>query len=103
MFCFVFSLFHLHSLVEDCPQGLRDCRDPALGLEILLKQRSGELRGKEESEVSPGLDAEIRKLGSMCHVSLPLKIKVSSFLQWLPQAGLLLPSAYLEIKSLLSH
>lgn len=97
---FLFPLYHLGSLVEDCPQGLRDCRDPALGLEILLKQRSGELRGKEESEVNPGLDAEIIKLVSKCHASLPLKMKVSSFLQRLPQAGLLRPSAYL---SLLSH
>ncbi|TNM97265.1 hypothetical protein fugu_015421 [Takifugu bimaculatus] len=50
------SQFHEHvvgtlcCLVEDCPQGLRDCRDPALGLEELLKQRSVELRGKEENE-----------------------------------------------------
>lgn len=55
-----FTLLCLCSLVEDCPQGLRDCRDPALGLEELLKQRSVELRGKEENEVS--LDAEMLKL-----------------------------------------
>lgn len=46
----------------DCPQGLRDCRDPALGLEELLKQRSVELHGKEENEVSLELDAEIINL-----------------------------------------
>uniref|UniRef100_H3D239 Hsp70-binding protein 1 n=1 Tax=Tetraodon nigroviridis TaxID=99883 RepID=H3D239_TETNG len=50
------SQFHEHvvgtlcCLVEDCPQGLKDCRDPALGLEMFLKQRSEELRGKEENE-----------------------------------------------------
>lgn len=69
-----FTLLHLCSLVEDCPQGLRDCRDPALGLEMFLKQRSGELRGKEENEVSLGLDAEMIKLVSKCNVSPPLKI-----------------------------
>ncbi|XP_040045901.1 hsp70-binding protein 1 [Gasterosteus aculeatus] len=37
-------------LVEDCPQGLKDCRNPALGLKELLRQRSGELQGKEESQ-----------------------------------------------------
>ncbi|XP_041813566.1 hsp70-binding protein 1 [Chelmon rostratus] len=50
------SPFHEHvlgalcCLVEDCPQGLRDCRDPALGLEEFLKQRSKELQGKEECQ-----------------------------------------------------
>ncbi|XP_029913335.1 hsp70-binding protein 1 isoform X2 [Myripristis murdjan] len=50
------SPFHEHvlgalcCLVEDCPQGLRDCRSPSLGLEELLKQRVKELQGKEESE-----------------------------------------------------
>ncbi|XP_070703850.1 hsp70-binding protein 1 [Pempheris klunzingeri] len=50
------SPFHEHvlgalcCLVEDCPQGLKDCRDPALGLEVLLRQRSRELQGKEESQ-----------------------------------------------------
>lgn len=42
----------LSSLVEDCPQGLKDCINPALGLEELLKQRATELQGKEESEVT---------------------------------------------------
>ncbi|KAM8723990.1 hsp70-binding protein 1 isoform 1-T2 [Acanthopagrus schlegelii] len=48
--------FHEHVLgalcylVEDCPQGLKDCRNPALGLEEILKQRSRELQGKEESQ-----------------------------------------------------
>ncbi|XP_037331740.2 hsp70-binding protein 1 [Pungitius pungitius] len=37
-------------LVEDCPQGLKDCKNPALGLKELLRQRSGELQGKEESQ-----------------------------------------------------
>lgn len=37
-------------LVEDFPQGLNDCRNPALGLEELLRQRSKELQGKEESQ-----------------------------------------------------
>lgn len=50
------SPFHEHvlgalcCLVEDFPQGLKDCRDPALGLEKLLTQRAKELQGKEESE-----------------------------------------------------
>nr|ACQ58919.1 Hsp70-binding protein 1 [Anoplopoma fimbria] len=48
--------FHEHvlaalcCLVEDCPQGLKDCKDPALGLKELLRQRSKELKGKEESQ-----------------------------------------------------
>lgn len=42
----------LSSLVEDCPQGLKDCMNPALGLEGLLKQRATELQGKEESQVT---------------------------------------------------
>lgn len=40
------------SLVEDCGQALRDCRNPSLDLEDFLRQRSGELKGKEESEVN---------------------------------------------------
>ncbi|XP_069005913.1 hsp70-binding protein 1 [Embiotoca jacksoni] len=50
------SPFHEHvlgalcCLVEDFPQGLSDCRNPALGLEELLKQRDKELQGKEESQ-----------------------------------------------------
>lgn len=50
------SPFHEHvlgalcCLVEECPQGLRDCRSPSLGLEELLKQRVKELQGKEESQ-----------------------------------------------------
>ncbi|XP_060882528.1 hsp70-binding protein 1 [Labrus mixtus] len=50
------SPFHEHvlgalcCLVEECPQGLKDCRNPALNLEELLRQRSRELRGKEESQ-----------------------------------------------------
>ncbi|XP_071768041.1 hsp70-binding protein 1 [Centroberyx gerrardi] len=50
------SPFHEHvlgalcCLVEDCPQGLRDCRSPSLGLEELLKQRAKELQGKDESQ-----------------------------------------------------
>ncbi|XP_031718015.1 hsp70-binding protein 1 [Anarrhichthys ocellatus] len=50
------SPFHEHvlgalcCLVEDCPQGLKDCRDPALGLKDLIRQQSRELQGKEESE-----------------------------------------------------
>lgn len=43
----------LSSLVEDCPQGLKDCRNPTLGLEEFLRQRSRELQGKEESQVIP--------------------------------------------------
>lgn len=39
------------SLVEDSPQGLADCTNPALGLEELLRQRATELKGKEESQV----------------------------------------------------
>ncbi|XP_038138160.1 hsp70-binding protein 1 [Cyprinodon tularosa] len=50
------SSFHEHvlgalcCLVEDFPQGLEDCRNPALGLEELLKRRTKELQGKEESQ-----------------------------------------------------
>ncbi|XP_059203055.1 hsp70-binding protein 1 [Centropristis striata] len=50
------SPFHEHvlgalcCLVEDCPEGLRDCRSPALALEELLRQRSRELQGKDESQ-----------------------------------------------------
>ncbi|XP_068435127.1 hsp70-binding protein 1 [Clinocottus analis] len=50
------SHFHEHvlgaicCLVEDCPQGLKDCRNPALGLKELLRQRSRELQGKEENQ-----------------------------------------------------
>ncbi|XP_023254608.1 hsp70-binding protein 1 [Seriola lalandi dorsalis] len=50
------SPFHEHvlgalcCLVEDCPHGLKDCMNPALGLEELLKQRARELQGKEESQ-----------------------------------------------------
>ncbi|KAM4634635.1 hsp70-binding protein 1 [Polymixia lowei] len=50
------SSFHEHvvgalcCLVEECPQGLRDCRSPSLGLEELLKQRTKELQGKEECQ-----------------------------------------------------
>ncbi|XP_068192651.1 hsp70-binding protein 1 [Antennarius striatus] len=48
--------FHEHvvaalcCLVEDCPEGLKDSRNPILGLEEFLKQRSAELQGKEESQ-----------------------------------------------------
>ncbi|XP_038553384.1 hsp70-binding protein 1 [Micropterus salmoides] len=54
--CTPHSPFHEHvlgalcCLVEDCPQGLRDCRNPTLGLEEFLRQRSRELQGKEESQ-----------------------------------------------------
>lgn len=50
------SPFHEHvlgalcCLVEDFPQGLKDCRNPALGLEELLRQRANELHGKDESQ-----------------------------------------------------
>ncbi|XP_029015584.1 hsp70-binding protein 1 [Betta splendens] len=50
------SPFHEHvlgalcCLVEDCAQGLKDCMNPALGLEELLKQRITELQGKEENQ-----------------------------------------------------
>ncbi|XP_060946168.1 hsp70-binding protein 1 [Limanda limanda] len=37
-------------LVEDCPQGLKECRDPTLALEELLKQRIKMLGGKEENQ-----------------------------------------------------
>lgn len=48
------SSFHEHvlgalcCLVEKSPKGLRDCRNPNLGLEELLKQRASELQGKGE-------------------------------------------------------
>lgn len=63
------SPFHEHvvgalcCLVEDCPQGLKDCRESALGLEELLKQRTKELKGREESEEE--LDF-CERLRSMC-------------------------------------
>lgn len=50
------SPFHEHvlgalcCLVEDFPQGLKDCRNPGLGLEELLRQRAKELQGKDESQ-----------------------------------------------------
>uniref|UniRef100_A0A3P8TEF6 Hsp70-binding protein 1 n=1 Tax=Amphiprion percula TaxID=161767 RepID=A0A3P8TEF6_AMPPE len=50
------SPFHEHvlgalcCLVEDFPQGLKDCRNPGLGLEELLRQRANELQGKDESQ-----------------------------------------------------
>lgn len=50
------SPFHEHvlgalcCLVDDCPQGLKDCRNPTLGLEEFLRQRSRDLQGKEESQ-----------------------------------------------------
>ncbi|XP_029292616.1 hsp70-binding protein 1 [Cottoperca gobio] len=47
--CHEHVLGALCCLVEDFPQGLKDCRNPALGLEELLRQRSRELKGKEES------------------------------------------------------
>ncbi|XP_029944621.1 hsp70-binding protein 1 [Salarias fasciatus] len=50
------SPFHEHvlgalcCLVEDFPQGIKDCRNPALGLEELLRQRAKELQGREENQ-----------------------------------------------------
>ncbi|CAN9505716.1 unnamed protein product [Ophioblennius macclurei] len=50
------SPFHEHvlgalcCLVEDFPQGIKDCRNPALGLEELLRQRAKDLHGKDESQ-----------------------------------------------------
>lgn len=50
------SSFHEHvlgalcCLVEDCPQGLKDCRCASLGLEELLKHRARELQGSEECQ-----------------------------------------------------
>lgn len=50
------SPFHEHvvgalcCLVEDFPEGVKDCRNPALGLQELLRQRVKELQGKEESQ-----------------------------------------------------
>ncbi|KAG7270694.1 hypothetical protein CRUP_005361, partial [Coryphaenoides rupestris] len=51
------SSFHEHvlgalcCLVEDCPQGLKDCRCSSLGLEELLKHRARDLQGREECRV----------------------------------------------------
>lgn len=64
--------------MEDCPQGLRDCRDPALGLEMFLKERSGELRGKEENEASLGFDAERLNLVSKGGAYLPPSVTFSA-------------------------
>ena len=44
-------LLCVSSLVEDCPQGLKDCRNSALGLEELLKHRAKDLQGREECQV----------------------------------------------------
>uniref|UniRef100_A0A1A7WC75 Hsp70-binding protein 1 n=1 Tax=Iconisemion striatum TaxID=60296 RepID=A0A1A7WC75_9TELE len=50
------SSFHEHvlgalcCLVEDFPQGLKECRNPTLALEELIKQRAKDLQGKEESQ-----------------------------------------------------
>lgn len=61
------SPFHEHvlgalcCLVEDCPQGLKDCREPALALHDLLKQRSKELQGKEECEEELDFCERLRK------------------------------------------
>lgn len=43
---------YVFSLVEDSPRGVRDCRDPSLGLEELLNQRAQDLKGREESLVN---------------------------------------------------
>lgn len=63
------SPFHEHvlgalcCLVEDCPQGLQDCRNPALGLEELLRQKARELQGKEENQEELGF---CKRLKVMC-------------------------------------
>nr|XP_057905959.1 hsp70-binding protein 1 [Doryrhamphus excisus] len=50
------SRFHEHvlgalcCLVEDCEKGLKDCREPSLGLEDLLRLRARELQGKDENQ-----------------------------------------------------
>ncbi|XP_056143288.1 hsp70-binding protein 1 [Lampris incognitus] len=50
------SSFHEHVLgalccmVEDCPQGLKDCASPTLGLEELIKQRIKDLHGRDECQ-----------------------------------------------------
>lgn len=50
------STFHEHvlgalcCLVEESPQGVRECRSPSLSLEELLKQRAKDLQGKEECQ-----------------------------------------------------
>ncbi|XP_072703807.1 hsp70-binding protein 1 [Ciconia boyciana] len=42
------ALGALCSLASDFPAGVRECRAPALGLEELLRERRGLLRGREE-------------------------------------------------------
>ncbi|GAB0202120.1 hsp70-binding protein 1 [Grus japonensis] len=42
------ALGALCSLASDFPEGVRECRAPALGLEELLRERRGLLRGREE-------------------------------------------------------
>lgn len=50
------SSFHEHvlgalcCLVEDCPQGLKDCRSSSLGLDELLTHRARDLQGREECQ-----------------------------------------------------
>ncbi|XP_008328013.1 hsp70-binding protein 1 [Cynoglossus semilaevis] len=66
--------FHEHvlgalcCLVEDSPQGLADCTNPALGLEELLRQRATELKGKEESQEELDFCEHLR---SMCFHGRP--------------------------------
>lgn len=40
-----------HSLVTDFPQGVRECREPELGLEELLRHRCQLLQQHEEYQV----------------------------------------------------
>ncbi|CAL1589061.1 unnamed protein product [Knipowitschia caucasica] len=69
------STFHEHvvgalcCLIDNCPLGLKDCRDPALGLKELLKQRSTELQGKEESQEELEFCERLRRLCFSGHQS----------------------------------
>uniref|UniRef100_A0A1A8KGE3 Hsp70-binding protein 1 n=1 Tax=Nothobranchius kuhntae TaxID=321403 RepID=A0A1A8KGE3_NOTKU len=62
------SSFHEHvlgalcCLVQDFPQGLKECRNPTLALEELLKQRAEELQGKEESQEALDFCDQLRVL-----------------------------------------
>lgn len=46
-----------HSLVTDFPQGVRECREPELGLEELLRHRCQLLQQHEEYQVGRPLPA----------------------------------------------
>lgn len=67
--------------MEDCPQGLKDCMSPALGLEELLKQRITELQGKEESQVTYTDFSKIHSQDYKMGINIINQIMIQPFLQ----------------------